>query len=484
MRTAKSFLPFFLGIVIFLSILIFFHFRGVVEYDEGYILNSALKVSQGKIPYVDFDIVYTPISFLFTALSFKLFGASVFSGRLAALFVSCLSLFGLYKLLILITKRKLLIFSGLLLFTVWGPAHINFPWPTMFAACFYIYALLFFMYGVTSEQRKYFFFAGIATALTVLSKQNFGAGALVVSSIAFFFINLKNKKNQLLGYYSGVVLSALITILLLLATSSLGAFIQSLYVNTFLMILVQKVLDTPFLYQGAFFIRIAKLVFYLSPLIVSVVAIFSVYRQKKNMVVIGLFAAGFYVMGVRPTTDYDHIVSLIAMSTIAFVVVIEYTYYRYIRSIAVLLLLAFILLGLYTAYFSGYYKWDAPLRYDTLYDSNPRIGVYLTPYESQRLDHIAQYIDQTTQKNDSIFVNYYNPLIYFVSDRENVTKFDYLNIPDSYQQQVIKDLRTKKVKMIITSAAAEKADSRITQYIKKNYKKDTTIDDYIVYRLR
>src|SRR5712692_434239 len=147
--------------IVFLIILVFFHFRGVIFYDEGYILNSALRVAHGEVPYRDFDVNYTPISFLTTAVFLKMFGESVFAGRLAALTVSVFSLFALFKILQLITKNKLFIVLCLLFFTAWGSAHINFPWSTMFAACFLFYTTFFYMQGIIQENRKYFYIAGI-----------------------------------------------------------------------------------------------------------------------------------------------------------------------------------------------------------------------------------------------------------------------------------------------------------------------------------
>src|SRR6266571_1517587 len=106
---SKKQFGYILSILLFLIILVFFHFRGVIFYDEGYILNSALRVAHGEVPYRDFDVNYTPFSFLIVTVFFKLFGESVFAGRLAALTVSLFSLFALFKILQLITKNNLLI---------------------------------------------------------------------------------------------------------------------------------------------------------------------------------------------------------------------------------------------------------------------------------------------------------------------------------------------------------------------------------------
>src|SRR6266487_1075615 len=80
------------SLLILILLLIFFHFRGVTYYDEGYILNSGLRIAHGQVPYRDFDMAYTPLSFLTVAAFLKVFGESVFAGRLVALVVSVVSL--------------------------------------------------------------------------------------------------------------------------------------------------------------------------------------------------------------------------------------------------------------------------------------------------------------------------------------------------------------------------------------------------------
>src|SRR5260370_5071902 len=93
----RSIILFFCSIFVFL--LIFFHIRGVIYNDEGYILNSALRILHGQVPYRDFDFAYTPLSIFTTAIFLKIFGVSVFSGRFASFTISLLSAFAMYNIL-------------------------------------------------------------------------------------------------------------------------------------------------------------------------------------------------------------------------------------------------------------------------------------------------------------------------------------------------------------------------------------------------
>src|SRR6266487_1371758 len=310
--------------ILFLVILAFFHFRGVIFYDEGYILNSALRVAHGQVPYRDFDVNYTPISFLTTTVFLKLFGESVFAGRLAALAVSLFSLFALFKILQLITKNKLFIVLCLLFFTAWGPAHINFPWSTMFAACFFFYTTLFYLQGIIRENRKYFYIAGIMAVLTFFSKQNFGTGLLFTSLLCFLFLDTRRKWSCALSYLFGIICASFVALMAFLSTSSFIPFVYNNYYHIFEKIVFERLTDTPFLYEGSMLTRLAKLIFYLSPLLFSLLVFFFIRKSEKKLFVIPLFVATFYVLGIRPVTDYDHLVGLLAVSGVSLVLIIQY----------------------------------------------------------------------------------------------------------------------------------------------------------------
>ena len=248
-------------IALFLAILFFFHLKGIIYYDEGYILNSALRITQGQVPYRDFDVVYTPLSFVITSGFLSIFGESIFAGRIAAFTISVLSLFALFKILGLLTKDKVLIVLAMLFFISWGPTHMNFPWPTMFAICFFFYALWFFLLGINQKKRVYFYLAGIMTVLVFLSKQNFGTGVLVTLSLSLLFLSI-DKKKMLLSYFFGLISASSIFLFILFITSSLIPFLDNVYLYTLKRIMLEKTLDTPFLYEGSLLSKIAKLFFY------------------------------------------------------------------------------------------------------------------------------------------------------------------------------------------------------------------------------
>lgn len=467
-----------------LGILIFFHFRGVIYYDEGYILNSALRVVYGQVPYRDFDIIYMPISFLTTAVFFKILGVSVFTERVTALIVSIASLIALYKILTLITKNKLITLLSLLFFVSWGPAHINFTAPTMFAVCFFLYSTLFYLKGSLEMNKKYFYIAGIITIMIFFSKQNFGTGTLLISLFSFLYLDKGIRRLSLYSYLLGVSTAILVSVLMLVGTSSLLPFINNIYVYTFKNILVNQINNTAFLYEGALINKFAKLVFYLSPLLFSTHALFELRKSGKRLFVTALFPAAFYLFGIRPTTDYVHLVALLAISVIPLVASLHYAKKFLVKAIAFSILIGMTFLGFYTANFGGYYKWESPLHYQTSFAENSRLHVYLTIWTSTVSQELTSYIDKHTKHKDYIFLNYYAPMIYFIADRINATRYDYVSpsaLSYTQNKEIVRDLQNKKVRLVIVHISEEFKNSLVANYIRKHYQRDQRIGDYIMY---
>jgi hypothetical protein len=470
---------------ILFSLLFFFHLHGMIDYDEGYILNASLRVVHGEIPYRDFDMVYTPFSFLYTALFLHLFGESVFVGRLGAFVLSVASLIALTGILQLITKKRLLLFLSLFFFVAWGPAHINFPSPTMFSLCFCLYTIWFALLGILRKQKKYFIWAGIMTVLVLLSKQNFGVG-IIGLSLVFFLFYFRKQKAFVLSYLFGVGSMFLLIFIYFIFSGSLFPFIQNIDHYTLQKFIQEKTLNTPFLYEGAFGIRIAKLLFYTLPLSLSMIAFFIIRKSHKEFLVIPFFVSIFYLFGIRPETDYIHVVPLLALSCLSLTLIITFVKRFFARWFLVFFLLL-TLLGFYTAYFSGYYKWNPSIREQTVFVSNsPRVGVFLTPQKARETKTLVAYVQKQTTRQEKIFVYNYSPLMYFLFDRCNATRYDFLtpNQLSLAQEQNIMTTLGKDVSLVVVHEMAIHDSSALGQFLRKKYRIEKKIGGYYLLRKR
>ncbi len=449
-----------------LLVLFYFHTRGLFYSDEGYILNSAQRVLSGQIPYKDFHFAYTPLSILFDLISFKIFGVSMLSSRIMAIILSFSTTFIMWQIGKRLSPQKLIQFIPPLLYLAWGPSHSNFIFPTQLAISFGLLTCLLVL-------RKNFCWAGVATTLTILSKQNFGA-ALLVSVVVFFFFLKKKNTDTLKQFSKGLFLSSIFFIAYLFVTGSFQSFISDMNIYTIQRIVTGGTLSTAFFYGISPF-ALAKSFFYLSPLIVSILAFIAAFKKNKEILFIFIFCLLFYIIGIRPTTDYIHLTPLISLIGIPLLFLIQHSKKEKPNFIFIALTLFLVFLGFYTGIFKQYYRWNPRLLENNFFLSDKRMRIFA--FDSQ-IEGIVSEIKSKTKPGDYIFVTYYSPLFYFVSQRANPTKFDLIESTDFYassKKEIISDIEKHHTKIIVSQGA-----SIFESYIQKNFPKVTNVCGLVI----
>ena len=99
------------------------------------------------------------------------------------------------------------------------------------------------------------------------------------------------------------------------------------------------------------------------------------------------------------------------------------------------------------------------------------------------ITEIVGFIEEKSKKDDYIFVFYNASMFYFLTDRQNPTRYinlaPDLSLGEEREKEVINNLKEKKVKVIITH---ERPDSwgnpLITDFILKNYRKQKQIYEF------
>ncbi len=468
-------------------VLFLFYTRGFIPHDEGWIINPAQRITQGDIPYKDFHYIYTPGVAYIISLGFTIFGTSVLTSRLITLAFSLLSLF----LLFLITKRLTTVRFGYLtpsfLFLVWMPLHINFAWPVLFAICSGLSTCYLFLL-FQSKQNKYFVLsAGITTGLTLLLKQNFGL-ALLLTSLMFFIFEKRAKtyKNASL-FIIGFVLFPLVMCVYFYFTSALFPFFSDMYFFMVTQIILKGHQSTPFIYPDIWYKEIAKTLFYTCPLIFSVIAGVIVYKKNKNVLFLIFFTIFYYLLGIRPTTDFMHLVPLLSLTGIPLLIILIYGKNKLLTYCTFIFFFVSIMIGVYSSLFMNYYRWDTPLLYQNKYTQNQRLGVLTDSKYQQVVPQLTNYIDANSAKNSYLFIYTFSPSIYILADRKNPTKFIFLPasiLSQHDENEIIETLSTKNVPIILTDSDITNDSSKIALYIKKRYVKVKTISNYTLWKNR
>lgn len=453
-----------------IPLLAFFHLRGFVAHDEGWILNPAVRLLHGEAAYRDFHFIYTPGTLFFVTGLFALFGESVIIARIAAVSIALLTLFILYSLVIKSTGSSLIGILTSAIYLAWGPIHINFLWPVMFAIPACTAACLFILKAGSGKKIKYFVFAGMAVSLALLSKQNFGV-AMIFSLSLYFLLYAPIRKMQ----YAAACLRGFLLILFpvfvyFLLTGTLKDFATDMYYFMIEKTIFMRLQDTPFFYPAPFSKMLVKNLLYLTPFLVSCISGYISYKYAKKLLILPLFCGFFYLFGIRPTTDYIHLLPLLAVTGIPLSLLVSQKKIPFLKEISVIFALILLVSGLYDAVFRNYYRWDEPILHHTVQITNPKLGILTTQNAATTLSLLTNLINTNSKKDDFIFIYAYTPLYYMLLDRRNPTRFDFFPpLSEEDQQEIVRDLQNKPVDLIVTEHPLKNDSSTIAVFIKKQY---------------
>ncbi len=469
-------------ILIILASLLFFHTRGIIFHDGGYILQTAERMVKGEVIYKDFDFVYTPLSVYITAFLFKFFGQSVLVERIFSMLLSLIGIGSVLYISYWISRNLLISFIPVFIFLLWGPSHINFLSPVMLSIELSLLMIALYIQGLKTINKRYFFAAGLTTALTLLSKQNFGI-ALCITSFAFFcFSNPKEKIVRLIRYLTGVIFVFVIFAVYLIFTQSFVPFFQNMYFYMFKKILLENVLSTPIPYGKTILLTIAKFFIYTFPFTVSALGLIYTGKKFRKFIFLFVFVIIFYLLGIRPETDYVHLSPLLALTGIPLIIIWKSTKKNLARFALVISIIVMIT-GLYTALFNNYYRWEMPLVKDVYFVSDKNMRIWLDPKEYETLRFFKTTIDQYTKSSEYIYVNLHAPFIYFYVNRKNPIRYYYTQhyATGKHEQQEITDnLIAKNVRLIIADPSYSKRTTLVDDFITYQFHPIASHDNYII----
>lgn len=462
--------------------LAFIQFRGIIFSDEGYILNSAWRMILGQVPYRDFDMVYTPASFLAVFGIFKVIGVSVFSGRVLMFLVSAVT-FGLtFKIIRRFSGSLGMAALGSLVYLVWGPGQINFPWPTMFAITFGT-AATFFLLKNRGQTGWLTVLAGFLVMATILSKQNLGAGLFAAETLFLFLLFRQKLKPFLIGSAIGFF----VWLSYLIANGATLEFFQNLYFHTFQKIVVEGTISTPLVTPSTnLFLTLGKMAIYGLPGLTGLLAIIVISKRKMwSFLPIPIFGTVFYLLGIRPVTDYNHFVPLLSLSGISLTILSRFTRIPLIKFGIITLLLGLVGLGFYRSLWTGHYRWEEPKVFQTVYISNDRVKIWATEAYREQVKVLESEVTKKTSQGDRIFVNIYLPMVYFLTDRQNATRIDYFSdsaTSAKQQTEMVGDLETNKVDLVVGNLLNLNRKSRVNEFLLDNFKASGTAGNFIFLR--
>lgn len=465
--------------------LVFFHTRGSIMGDEGYILNSSLKFFNGNFPYRDFTFIYTPGSIFLTALSFMIFSPSILASRILIIIVSLISCFLIYKVSFLATKNPTYGLLSTILFLAWGPTHINFSSPVMFVIpSSFLVAYLFLKYYETKKGHL-LLLAGIASFSVFLFEQNFGF-AIIFSVLTYaYYLKTKSGKKDAVKIILGFLWGIIFFTIYLLATDSFPGFVNNYYDFTISRLFTASGQSAWILYVGSFLRIVVKAFLYLLPFLLSISTVILLLKRRRfHLIFLPVLLFLFYVVSIRQSIDYVHLVPLLSISGILFSILIRYTVVTNFRLVIYLLIFILVAIGFQTAFYKNYYNLDQPLISHNYLNSNSKIDIFLSDKSFNMYNDFLSVIRKSSRHGDYIFVLSYDPMIYFVTDRKDPMRNNILSNKineEKYNKELLGNLVAKQAPLVIYKSNQIFSDV-IEKYLTDNYKELREIDSFIVLR--
>lgn len=362
-------------------------------------------------------------------------------------------------------------------------------------------SLLFLSKYYSIPKLKWLVISGFAAAASLFTSLEVGLTIIVTGIISTFILSINNKLKAVLMFFLGFLIGTIPIILFLGIEGGLSSFVQQLtfygkafssgYFNTPIdrsislsfvhwHIFNQYLSSTAWLWELARGGLIAALIF----------ATTKLWRKSgdsgdKSAMTLAIFGLLIFRAALG-RSDYYHLLFplLVALPLVFYVIEkLSISIAKPSLNLVVVLLFIFVfsrdavnasyiehLLFRLQTYgrITGSYKDYGGLRGGIL------VGEEINVKET---DDLIAYIQSSTKTSDKIFVYPWSPELYFLTDRNNSTRFDtpYAFFTNNYQKEMVDEINTAKPKLVIYNPQMRFAgmvpDSLpiVNEYIKQNF---------------
>ncbi len=511
--------------------------RGANLLDEGSQAAQALRILHGDVIYRDFFTVVTPGSYYTVAWLFQMFGEDLMVMRWAVLVM------GLGILLTtLVAARHLIAWpfaaAAALMTTVWGwflVAPNLYSWEAML---FSLLALVCYLRASRTTSDRWMVWAGVAAGLAVLVKQNVGAYTAVALLLTTWLSrafdtesDVRGRVNRSAQFIGGMCLP-IVPALLLLIVAGAGPYLYESWIYYPLTKYPQSfALPFPSFYpvlpefstlrvaipamiagripEPAVYEIWIKFVLYLPvvvyPFALAALAVLAVqfHRSKsaaaarEGHALLAISAVGLLMLlQAWPRADVTHI--LFGMQP-AFILLAygSFCCWRVLKRIpgprwmvnaaSVIVTLA----PEAALTWNGYQRTDWEyLNYNVALRSDRARGVFAGEQDARRIDSVTRYIIDHTAPDEPIFVVPWAAGFYFLADRPNPTRTDFMLFEDPESYPCVLSKLDEHPPTYVIYGYTWDVDGRhfrdyarpLDEYIRTRYAVEAGVDGYEVWK--
>lgn len=169
--------------------------RAIILSDEGYLLQQALDMLDGRVLYRDMDAFVAPGAWFMLAGVFSVFEPSVLTSRIPVVFAYLALTWVVFRITARVSPGRWAFGAlGLLAIAcVWAFPVWTFAFYSPFSVLFSLLALERLLAWRESDAARDLVLTGVAIGLSIVFKQNYGAFALVGTVLGFLALRLEDR---------------------------------------------------------------------------------------------------------------------------------------------------------------------------------------------------------------------------------------------------------------------------------------------------
>lgn len=492
-KRVANFFPLMVFFFVFAITLCNFN-QGFEFTDEGVLNMGAWRIAQGEVPYRDFFIPVTPFSFYLLGFFYKIFGVSVFTGRVAAIFLSALLIFSIF----LLSKKTITdpFFSTIpiIVMTQAGMSMWHFMSHHWLGNLFTILSLYFFILFWENFKNHFIFLSGLFSGLCFITINDQGLYNIVFFLAALlFFKKDKFHLNTVLVFLVGVSIVVIPLFVYLLIKVPFSTLFYDLVVFPFtgyksiesnrmgILYPFQELIyvwksqlykDDPF---WTILATLSSLLIALIPYLTILSYVYLLKIKKNHRTVITVIFLGALTMlftaarrwapiNLYWATSIPSILLALALSSI------------YKKEKKILKVFSYSLCWLFILIFFLF----GTMRTVKLFDKSKNIKIesragilYLDkPFLASQFTGLLNAIEKIVPENEPFF-NREIALVNFLTLRSNPSKIDLFNppyyTPRTQIENVINDLEKKNIRFIVSANKEFDEKNPFDLYLKEKY---------------
>jgi len=440
----------------------------LAPYDEAVILVGAEKIQNGQIPHKDFSSEYPAGQLYSLAALFNFFGTSVITERVYDLIIRSFLSLSIF-LIIRSLSSSITALVGWLMSLIWLQ-HSSFPAYPVYPSMLFIFVSVYLLVLYMREKKNFWIvLSALSIVMAVLFRHDLGGYAAIVITIILLFRSIMGVQSwkPLILFVTGGIFAGLSVIGYFFINSAAGFMINDLIM-----------IPVAFLkYQAIPYPALSRwnLPFYIFPLILLAGAVTSIVMIKRKSddttayaIMFISFIGIFCFNQVRVRSDTIHLLP-VALTGILLAPVLIHTLSERLslstwqnRVVCVLFVIIF------GATLSKPVEVIKKLLLTTngyiIENVNPGIGRAYHLKINADLKDAVTYIRNNTSENENIYVGVKNHdqfvfndvVIYFLADRNSVTRYHTLNpgvhTTAKIQKELISELKNGSSRLVVLVA--------------------------------